>query len=1024
MTDVRRRLTELHDEFIREQSEVQRQYLTMQSRASRRLLDRCRGEGSADPGVEGLLDARVDPPAVDCRRTSFGPRRLEAYADGDIHGCFGPGFERAEAHTETPLFVRNEPLGFDEVENVEPGGNGEAHGRFRVSGESATWSEGTVYRALAFYLCGLGYTLDRDGWRYEKLGAGEKGVFPTSGEAFEGRGILNLVLREVVAEPWPRVVADVDFMVDGELVERRERLGVRLVPGWPLERHPEWLEECSDDPRAATVEGVTYDRETLLAFALGRPSRAFGSMYAEFDEGGRFPRLPGPPYHLVTRVTDVDATQGEPQEGVRAVTEYDVPDDAWYFDAGGTGAMPYCVLLEVGLQPCGWLASFSGCALTTDRELFFRNLDGRGDVLGRVGPDTRRLRTTTILRSITSVGDTSILAFDVEVRADGELVFSLETVFGFFTLERLAQQVGLPTSDEQQRHFERHQGSRIDLRSEPAEYFRGVPCMPRGEMLMLDEISGLWPEGGEEGLGRLRAEIEVDPTAWYFQAHFFQDPVQPGSLGLEAMLQVLQFHMIDREMGESLEQPSFEPILHERTMSWKYRGQVVPENDRVTVEIEIVEEGEDEGGAYVVATGSLWVDGLKIYEANGLGMRLTESGKRARRRPGREVLDPEVDTWLKDHRPTFTRPALPMMSIIDRLAAAALEESSAEHVVEIRDVELHRWLIIDEAVELEICVESTDPAGAWHTVTLSKVREREDGEVRLDRVATGDVRCADAWPSTPEPMPSLENAHPLQNPYESGQVFHGPAFQLLESAHEGRSGACGVLNAAGGAVPRGLLHPAVLDGMFHIIPHGDLTRWSDRVPDDMVGYPHRLESMTLHGPTPEGGKVCVDMRLVGFKGSEKFPVFRAQFGAGGQIWADVRVVHQLFPKGRIVRGSPEERRRFLRDREYVFALGLSRFDEDATRLSLPEIRKNDWFEGTVQEVYRVDGDLREQALAIVVKDHLAQRLEVHPSDVEVGPQSDRAARAGVAGRQFDLRIEKEGPMTFAVTEATELELTI
>jgi 3-hydroxymyristoyl/3-hydroxydecanoyl-(acyl carrier protein) dehydratase len=38
-----------------------------------------------------------------------------------------------------------------------------------------------------------------------------------------------------------------------------------------------------------------------------------------------------------------------------------------------------------------------------------------------------------------------------------------------------------------------------------------------------------------QGLGWLRAEKDVDAGDWYFKAHFFQDPVQPGSLGVQAM---------------------------------------------------------------------------------------------------------------------------------------------------------------------------------------------------------------------------------------------------------------------------------------------------------------------------------------------------------------------------------------------------------------------------------------------------------------------------------------------------------
>ncbi len=42
---------------------------------------------------------------------------------------------------------------------------------------------------------------------------------------------------------------------------------------------------------------------------------------------------------------------------------------------------------------------------------------------------------------------------------------------------------------------------------------------------------------------------------------------------------------------------------------------------------------------------------------------------------GEERLDPDVDLWLKDHCPTWTVPALAMMSMVDRLADGALRRA-------------------------------------------------------------------------------------------------------------------------------------------------------------------------------------------------------------------------------------------------------------------------------------------------------------------------------------------------------------
>ncbi len=71
------------------------------------------------------------------------------------------------------------------------------------------------------------------------------------------------------------------------------------------------------------------------------------------------------------------------------------PPDAWYFDENGAADDAVRVLLEAALQPCGWLASYVGCALTVDETLLFRNLDGTAPCTREVRPDAGILRTTS-----------------------------------------------------------------------------------------------------------------------------------------------------------------------------------------------------------------------------------------------------------------------------------------------------------------------------------------------------------------------------------------------------------------------------------------------------------------------------------------------------------------------------------------------------------------------------------------------------------------------------------------------------
>ena len=67
------------------------------------------------------------------------------------------------------------------------------------------------------------------------------------------------------------------------------------------------------------------------------------------------------------------------------------------------------------------------------------------------------------------------------------------------------------------------------------------------------------PAGGDKGLGFVHGEKDVDPSEWFFKAHFFQDPVQPGSIGIESLLQLLQRLLVEKGHAPEEDSARFEP---------------------------------------------------------------------------------------------------------------------------------------------------------------------------------------------------------------------------------------------------------------------------------------------------------------------------------------------------------------------------------------------------------------------------------------------------------------------------------
>jgi len=86
--------------------------------------------------------------------------------------------------------------------------------------------------------------------------------------------------------------------------------------------------------------------------------------------------------------------------GAMAEAQYDIPPDAWYFAAEQQLRMPFAILLEAALQPCGWFANFVGSPLQSETDMLFRNLDGTGTLLQEVLPASGVFRTQVKLLSI------------------------------------------------------------------------------------------------------------------------------------------------------------------------------------------------------------------------------------------------------------------------------------------------------------------------------------------------------------------------------------------------------------------------------------------------------------------------------------------------------------------------------------------------------------------------------------------------------------------------------------------------
>jgi 3-hydroxymyristoyl/3-hydroxydecanoyl-(acyl carrier protein) dehydratase len=374
---------------------------------------------------------------------------------------------------------------------------------------------------------------------------------------------------------------------------------------------------------------LVFNTAQVLAFAEGNPSEAFGSPYRKFDSGRFIARLPRPPFSFIHRVVSAEPAPWEAAPGGWITAQYDVPPDAWFFKANGTPTLPVSILLEIALQPCGWLAAYAGSALKSEKELRFRNLGGKAELLREVTPGGDTITTRARLTRVSAAGEMIIEFFDFEVSHAGAVFYRGNTNFGFFTKDALATQLGLGKSTLYDEKAARTLSGPAVLPVRPPilpEEATGdqfsAPAgleMPGKALLMLDAIDRYYREGGPARLGYVRGIKKVDPKEWFFTAHFFQDPVCPGSLGIESFFQLLRFVALDRWPG--LKTSHRVEMVTGKPHEWTYRGQVTAESGIVTVEAMITQITDDPVPT-ILANGYLHVDGLCIYKMDDFGIRL------------------------------------------------------------------------------------------------------------------------------------------------------------------------------------------------------------------------------------------------------------------------------------------------------------------------------------------------------------------------------------------------------------------
>jgi PfaB family protein len=390
---------------------------------------------------------------------SYDDTQIDALRRGDLASCFGSGFDGVKPAESIYLPGGRMKL-IDRVLRIDAQGGRFGLGQICAEADihpndwflTCHFIDDMVMPGTLMYECcahTLRVFLWRMGWVTDKPDVCYEPVCEVQSE-LKCRGpvttstkkvLYQVDIREIGTHPEPYMIADALMFVDDLPMVAFKSMSMQMSGVTHDELENFWTKRL---PAHAIRHDQTplFDRHHILEFAEGKPSAAFGEPYKPFDT--KFiARLPRPPYAFIDRIVAIEpqAWVLKPDGWIEA--EYDVPPSEWYFAAERSFIMPYCILLEIALQPCGWLAAYLGSALKIDQPLRFRNLGGKAVLHQALTAESGTVTIRVRLTKVAEAGAMIIEHFDFKVLQGQHDVYTGNTYFGYFTREALAEQAGI-----------------------------------------------------------------------------------------------------------------------------------------------------------------------------------------------------------------------------------------------------------------------------------------------------------------------------------------------------------------------------------------------------------------------------------------------------------------------------------------------------------------------------------------------------------------------------------------------------
>ncbi|ARF53007.1 hypothetical protein [Streptomyces gilvosporeus] len=554
---------------------------------------------------------------------------LDALAVGDFASVFGAAFDQRGLPPEAlpaPWPARM----LEEVTAIEPCGGTYAQGLLRATAH-VTADEGTevwprlvamATELLRVYAFHRGFHLCLPGATTSPVT--ERPVLVETLQAVTPRHTplhLEMEVAELGMVPRPYLIGNCRITAGGRPAARLRDLGIALCEG-PGADLAIGLDRATCRKSAAGEWAVGSELHTAIAAEGEYEAQMLHGVPDPHVTAQVRPRLPRGDMLMVDRwrVAQADAWR-EYRTGSSYTCEYDMPQDPWYIRENA-GTLPQLALMELALQPMGLLSGLLGVlGEHPDQDLSCRNLEGSTRLLRDVD-----LRATTIEQHITLTSHTALPGglmhrYDFTLSTDGAPFCAGRAVHGFLTPELMAEQQGLDGGRHVPPWLDRCPTAPARMR--PLD-LREDTRLGHGRMALLEDAV-LVPGGGEHGAGYLLCTKPVRPDDWYFEQHFFRDPVMPGSAGVQMLYQAVHAYALHSGLVDHLlPHPRFANTVGEE-VRWTYRGQILRHHQQVRGEVHIREVRRDGEAVRLLAEGSVWRDDLRIYQVDNIAVRVTSA---------------------------------------------------------------------------------------------------------------------------------------------------------------------------------------------------------------------------------------------------------------------------------------------------------------------------------------------------------------------------------------------------------------